>query len=376
MTPRSTVHSRRLHDGQSPTATLQALLDAVGGLSGRMGAGDRVLIKPNFVAPFPHATTDLALITFFVEQVRKCGATPVIGESSGYEFDTVAAFEVLGVNRLADELDVELVNLDDGPFREVELGAGIGSVAMSKLALEAKLIINLPVLKGHTITRMTGAVKNFFGLIGKPSRRRLHSRALEPAIAEISRVLSHSLHFVDARRKLQRAVFAESEPLGYMLAGQDPFALDHLGAQLLDIEPDAVLHLAGAPGYSIEGAAPTEPTALSRRSSLKATAHRAVYSTFYWLDEKKTALMGGRSIIYDLHWYLGIHPELHVSNVEDARRVADSCPVGAVDVAGLRIDKERCQKVRCLQCYREHPALVRLGGLNRPRKIRTSDLPT
>ena len=33
------------------------------------------------------------------------------------------------------------------------------------------MLVNLPVLKGHTITKVTGAVKNTFGLLSRESRR-------------------------------------------------------------------------------------------------------------------------------------------------------------------------------------------------------------
>jgi uncharacterized protein (DUF362 family) len=341
----------------------------VGGLQGRIGTGDRVLIKPNFVAPFRHATTDLAFIEHFVAEVRATGAVPVIGESSGYEFDTSAAFQVLGVNDLAARLDVELLDLGQGPFADVDLGPGVGPVSMSRAALDAQLLINLPVLKGHTITRLTGAVKNLFGLLDKSSRRHLHSRGLEAAIAAIARRFPGALHVVDARRKLLRAVFAESEPLGYVLAGTEPFALDHLGAELLGIAPTAIGHLDRVPAYEVEGDQPVRATTLTRRSSFRDRAHRATYSAFYWLDEQKAGLIGGRSVIFDLHWHLGIHPELTAAGRERVDEVAASCPVDAVDLAGRCIVKRRCERVRCLQCYRRHPDLVRLGGLNRPRRL-------
>ncbi len=367
------VFCERLADGQPTTPVLEALLTRLGGFGPNLAAGTRVLIKPNFVAPFSHATTDLEVIDFFVTRLREAGAVPVLGESSGFEFDTAAAFAVLGVGDYAQRRELELVDFERGRYVEVELGDGLGRVEVAETALEAELIINLPIIKGHTVTRVTGAVKNLFGLLSKPSRRRLHGRGLERGIAALASQFPQALHFVDARRRLARAVFAEAEPLGYMLAGRDPFALDHLGASLLGFDPTSVGHLRSAPAYEVQGVTPELPARLDSRSSLRERMHRGIYSAFYWLDQRKVSLVGGESILPDLHWYLGVHPVLARLSRAEAEAVAASCPVGAIDVESRQIRREECRRVRCLRCYREHGGLVRLGGLNRPRQGASGD---
>ncbi len=369
MSSAALVHVQRLSDGDAPEPVLESLLAAVGGLEQRIGRGDLVLLKPNFVAPFGKATTDLAFIDFFVRRVRELGATAVLGESSGFEFDTRSTFRVLGVDEFARERGLELVDFEQrGEFTDVALGPGLPSVPIAKIALDAKLIVNLPLLKGHTITRLTGAVKNLFGLLAKDGRRYLHSHSLEPSIAAIARKLPHALHFVDARRKLERAVFAESKPLGYALAGSDPFAVDHFGARLLGIAPDWVGHLIDVPPYEIRGHEPAAFPEPCRRNSIAARLHRALYSAFYRADHLKHEAFGGGSILYDLHWYLGVHPSLKDVSAEQAALVAKSCPVGAINAETRTIERRACNTVRCLKCYREHPTLVKLGGLNRPRR--------
>ena len=361
------VHVRRLTDADPPEPALDALVSSLGGLERWVDRGDLVLIKPNFVAPFAHATTDLRFIDYFVRRIRSLGAVPVLGESSGFEFDTRSTFKVLGVNEFAHARQLELLDFQDGAFTETDLGPGLPSVPIASIAFEAKLIINLPILKGHTITRVTGAVKNLFGLVRRDTRRYLHSHSLERAIAAIARQLPQSLHVVDARRQLQRAVFAEARPLGYALAGLDPFAVDHFGARLLGVDPASVGHLVDAPAYVLHGDAVSSLPPACRQNSLRRRLHRGLYSALYWMDHAKSTLVGGGSIIYDLHWYLGIHPVLQDLSHDQAVAVAASCPVGAIDAEKRIIRRRECRSVRCLQCYREHPSLVQLGGLNRPR---------
>lgn len=365
-----TVFSRRVDPDGDATEVLGELVDALGGFEGRFSAGAKVLIKPNFVAPFPAATTDLAIIAAVAEHIRAAGGVPVVGESSGYEFAADSTHEVLGVRPYLDARGIEFVNLDEYPYEEVTLEATGQRVELSRLALEAELVVNLPVLKGHTITKVTGAVKNTFGLLSRESRRKLHVSGLHVGIAALSRHFPTAIHFADARNLLIRAVFSDVRPLGFFLAAEDPFALDHFGSKLLGIDPESVTHLTGVPDYVVDGALPEGAEAeLSRRDAPRDRMHRALYSAFYLVDEVKTRTVGGDSLIPALHWNLGVHPALGTMSDAELERLAALCPVGAIDVTGRRIITEKCMPVRCMMCLRaaSEPGAVVLKGLNPPK---------
>ncbi len=367
--PRSVVHSRRLSSRDDPVPVLEDLLNCAGGLPGDLGPGDLVLIKPNFVAPLPRATTDFTFIEFFATRIREAGAVPIVGESSGYEFDTNKTFEILGIGPYLAERGIEIVNFEEHGYAPVDLGRGMPVVDVAEPALRAKWIVNLPVLKGHTITKVTGAVKNLFGMLSLDSRRRLHVRGLHAGIAAVARHFANALHVVDARDLLTRAVFGETRPLDYCLAGTDPFALDHFGSGLLAIDAGAVRHLGRVPEYDVRGAAPPACADLSTATTPKQRLHRLLYSAFYWLDGVKCGTVGGKSIIPHLHWTLGVHPALGDVTDAELRELAALCPVEAISVERRSIIKERCVAVRCLKCYREGPpGSIRLGGLNPPRR--------
>lgn len=361
------VHARLLRPGEKPEPALEALTAATGWLA-RMTPGALVLLKPNFVAPFPIATTDLAFLDFFIKVVRKAGGTPVVGEMSGYEFDTETTLRILGVRPFLEESGVEFVNFEQAEYVSLNLGKGLPTVRVAEVALRADLIINLPVLKAHTITKVTGATKNFFGLLDRDSRRRLHCRCLEKGIAALARSFSNVLHVVDARSLLTRAVFGESKPLNYCLAGEDSFSLDVFGCHLLGVDPAVVGHLPHRCAYKLDGPAPENVT-LGDKSSLKERVHRIMYSCFYLLDECKCRMIGGTSLIPHLHWTLGVHPDVSAVSAQALPDVARLCPVDAISVAQHKVLKERCYKVRCLRCYTQDPTgLVVLKGLNPPSK--------
>ena len=371
MTDRAIISCVALRDGVPPQPALQRLVQALGGLEPRISPGLRVLIKPNFVAPFPAATTDLELIEFFVAQVRRLGGIPILAESSGFEFDTEATFQVLGVNELAKRLNLPLIDFERTSYRALDLGRGIGALEVAEVALHADLIINLPVLKQHTITKVTGAVKNLFGMLSRRSRRRLHARGLHRAIAALGRHFqAKAVHIVDARRLLRRAVFAAPEPLGYVLAGTDPFAVDHYGCRLIGVQPDGVAHLESPGPYTPVGDVPQSFPQGEGLDSTSQRLRRGLYALSYGVDHLACRALGTRSFLPGLHWRFGTHPQLRPGLSRAlVEQVAQSCPVGAVDVDTGRVRREVCQPVRCLNCYREHPSLVRLGGLHPPRLV-------
>lgn len=375
LTEPALVHCRAVSDGVPPAATLAALLEAVGGLSKRVFPGARVLIKPNFVAPFPKATTDLSFVEFYVAAVRELGGIPVLGESSGFEFDTRATFRVLRVEEFARKHNLPLIDFEEAAYRTVDLGKGVGQVALAEAALHADFIISLPVLKGHSVTRMTGAVKNLFGTVSRDGRRRLHARGLHRGIAAIGRYFqAKTLHVADARCRLSRAVFSEAEPLGYVLSSFEPFALDQLGCKLLGIPPESVTHIAPPLTYEVRGQQPSPAEEVTFQDSLAARLRRSLYAVAYALDHAKSVGLGGRSLLPFLHWYLGVHPDLApgLSRAE-LEQVAGSCPVGAIDVDNRLIRREICRPVRCLACHQAHPARIRLAGLNPPTRRRRTN---
>lgn len=361
------IHIQKVSREEDPFPTLEALALATG-LAQAIKPGQTVLIKPNLVAPFPLATTDPDFIRFFIHFVKNCGATPIVGETSGFEFSTNDTIEILGIRQLLEEHDTEFINFEEQEYTTITLDTG-QKVDVASISQTADHIINLPVLKGHTITKMTGAIKNLFGLLSKPSRRQLHCSKLHAGIAALGRAYPNLYNFVDARILLTRAVFGDTLAINSCLGGRNPFSLDHFGCGLLGIQPDAVDHIENIPEYTIEGYNPKISNTLSSQASLKKKLHRALYSTFYWLDEVKAKTLGGKSIIPELHWSLGLHPDVSKLNQQELAEVAKLCPVNAISVEKGTIIKDKCINVRCLQCFTKDPSKkVEVKGLNPPKR--------
>ena len=371
------VDERALPGASAQDKTWQALA-LLGGLEQIVRPGDRVLLKPNFVAPFARAVTSLEVIEAVVEAVRACGGAPVIAESSGFEFDTAATFALLGVREWAQARGVAVLNLDEGPFTRVATDLGIMEVA--QVALEADALINLPKLKRHSLTRVTLGIKNLMGLLSRDSRRWLHARGLERGLAALAEVVNPQLTILDALTVTSRAVYGESAPLGMILASRDVVALDHYACGLLGEDPQQVAHIReavriglGSSAYRVTGgSAATGRESPSREwNSLPKSevdqfqtgissprsrdlAYRLFFRAMYLTDLPFSRLTG-RSLIPYVHYWLGIRPYLEKDLCDRCGRCAEVCPVEAILVEEKRIIPDRCMRVRCLRCVSACP---------------------
>jgi uncharacterized protein (DUF362 family)/ferredoxin len=343
---------------------IEGILTAMGGMSKFVRPGNVVLIKPNFVAPFPHATTSLDVLKAVVDAVKRCGGEPVIAESAGYEFDTETTFRVLGAYEFASEINVPLVNLDTAEYVRARLSRGwVRDVEIPKLVLDADVLINVPKLKRHSLTRVTVGAKNLIGLLHRRSRRRIHSFGLERAILELTKLIPTHLIIVDGTTVSERAVFGFQRSLNLLVGSDNVFAADHFCCRFLGVNPWDVRHIRLA---LQEGLLDEEGIALSERIgepsgelpglvkkeclSVRKVILRAGYQLMYLLEIPYAATMKGRSLIPAAHFYFGIRPWLDRTACNDCGTCVKACPVNAIKIPERKIDASKCMTIRCMQC--------------------------
>ncbi len=142
------LHECQDYDKGVLAEILERVFSEQGGLENLVGRGDRVLIKPNLIAPVPRkkaAVTDPTLILTLATLLKDYGARPFVGDSPAWG-DTSACMHVLGLAEPLRRIDVPWTQLDR-PRRIRIDGTHVG---ISEVALEADRIINLPKLKTHS----------------------------------------------------------------------------------------------------------------------------------------------------------------------------------------------------------------------------------
>ncbi len=215
--------------------------------------GKRVLIKPNLLnatEPEKAVVTHPEFFRAAVRLVRACGGTPFMAESPA--FQTLAkVLKKTGYDRVLDEESCETVDPKDTAVLFWEGGHSFKRFEISRAFLDADVVINLPKLKTHGLTYLTGAVKNFFGLVYGLNKAQWHLRAqsgeklagllldLYGALIEESDPPKTFIHIMDAVTGLEGEGPGSSgvpRRIGALLIGQDALAVDAVAVRLVNLD--------------------------------------------------------------------------------------------------------------------------------------------
>jgi uncharacterized protein (DUF362 family)/NAD-dependent dihydropyrimidine dehydrogenase PreA subunit len=223
---------------------LEKSFELIGGIP--FQAGQRVLIKPNLIGPYPPevaATTHPVIVEAIISILQAKRIEACIGESSGFRArdGTLKAFNVSGLEDVASRTKVDFIDFDKSKCGKR------GNFILPEEILECEGIINLPKLKTHRLTGFTGAIKNLFGVI--PGRTKTSYHANYPTIREFSEMLV-DLHSTLFRDRLEFVVMdgvvgmegngpTGGKPIssGVIFSGRNGFAVDYVSSKSIGFNP-------------------------------------------------------------------------------------------------------------------------------------------
>ena len=238
-----------LASGSGPAENLRNALAALGGIEAFIQSGHKVVIKPNCAwdrTPEQAANTNPILVA---ELIRRClaagAASVVVADSTCHDPDR--AFERSGIAAAAREAGARIAHQKRGGTVSLDLGGSqLGSWQVLQSIAEADRVINVPIVKHHSLARGTLGMKNWFGaLVGQ--RSRLHQR-LAQVSAELADSFRPTLTVVDATRILTGGgptggALSLVRELDQIAVSTDPVAADSWGGTLLDLEARDLPHL-------------------------------------------------------------------------------------------------------------------------------------
>ena len=204
--------------------------------------GARVVIKPNWNACGVPGSTSLAVVEAACRWARDQGAGEVVvGEGPvPVGRQRVAAFlEEMGALPRLEAVGARFESFDDGEhvlFRgERDLPEEIG---IARAALEADLLINIPILKVHSCCLASLCVKNLKGCLRPQDKMAFHRVGLLPAIVGLNRIVRPHVNVIDAVDGMEGGHNrGEIVHLGLLIAGRDPVATDAVGCAQMGIPP-------------------------------------------------------------------------------------------------------------------------------------------
>lgn len=230
-------------------------LSALGGMDKLVSRGDRVVIKPNISwnrAPEFAANTNPHLVAALVSLCLEAGASRVRVMDYTCSSNPEPSYKISGIADAARRAGAEVVFVDSSRFREIPIpgGKALGSWAFNDafvLAEEVDVLLNVPIAKHHSTSRLTMALKNTFGMVGW-DRGRLHKN-IHPKIADLNRVVKVDLTVLDAYRVLKRHgptggrlddVDNSVDGARRIIVSTDPVAVDAYGATLFGLRGEDI----------------------------------------------------------------------------------------------------------------------------------------
>ncbi len=242
--------------GGEPDVMFDRGIAALGGIRQYVHRGQTVLVKPNISfgsepGPDGGANTHPLLVRRIVEHCLDAGASRV------YVFDNSiqywkTCYERSGIERAAREAGATVLSAkNEGDYQTVQVpGArALRTTKVHELYISADVVINVPVLKHHSSTLITSAMKNLMGVVW--DRNHWHYSNLHQCIAEFPLFRRPTLNVIDAYQ-----VLMEGGPQGYrssrrakmrmQILSADIVAADAAAARTWGTEPDRVGYIARA----------------------------------------------------------------------------------------------------------------------------------
>lgn len=231
--------------------SIEKLLVSLGGIERFVKPGEKVLLKPNLLSAVPPeraVTTHPEIVKAVGRLVMDAGGKPFIADSPGAIGFLKVARES-GMEKAASELGIPLFALSDSVTHKTGDERIFRILEISRHALEADRVINLPKLKTHTQMLMTLAVKNIFGCVVGRRKAQWHLKAgndryfFARMLVELYEAVSPCLNIMDGILGMEGdGPGSSGTPVecGILAASADGVAMDRTLLEIIGVDPEKV----------------------------------------------------------------------------------------------------------------------------------------
>lgn len=327
------------------------------GIDRNFKPGERILLKPNVLAPRKAEmgiTTNPKFVSAAVKFLRTLGLEVIVSDSpGGAGTKSMFAMKETGIYDAAVNAGAKVVPIEKFGIKTFKSDGG-AKIHISKIIDEVDGIVNLPKLKTHSLTLLTLAVKNCYGLVPGFMKARYHF--YYPTPRKFSWLLAEIYERV--RDKI-RAVILDGI---VAMEGNGPSAGDLRKLGLIGISDDCA---------AIDDALEKMLGQDKPSPVIKELKKRKLVPDYKvsWLNGKETKI---HDFAIPSNWkmrlipsFLGtlanrliqIYPIVDESLCTGCGDCASSCPANAINISsnGLpKFDYKRC--IRCLCCHEICPS--------------------
>jgi uncharacterized protein (DUF362 family)/ferredoxin len=336
--------------------------------------GDRVLLKPNCLSANHGSEEPVNTRAEVIEAVGQYFQSHhqvrlVIADSGGLGSYGKAkqAYALMGLDQVASHLKAELIVLEELGQIEITNPSGriIPKFRATALLDQVEVIVNLPKMKTHLLTALTGSIKNYLGLLPGSLKRSVHriapsgslmSQALVDIWGGIRRKVPRSLTIMDGIIAMEGAgpTLGEARTAGWLLASRDPVSLDVIAALIMEFIPTQIPTIvkAAEAGLGISDTTFIELLG-SDWSELPVPGFRHPFTrTREWAEAVIPAWLIGK--IFDR--FYAAKPRVITNNCQSCGVCVKACPSKALSISGasLYLNKELC--IECYCCLEHCPS--------------------
>lgn len=228
--------------------SIETVLAPLGGMAAIVKPGSRVLLKPNLLTgsrPTKECVTRPEMVSCVAEMVMEVGGKPFLGDSPAFGSARGVAF-ANGYQEIVERLSLPIVEFHGKRYPTD--ATEFNHLRLSKEAMEADVVINLPKVKSHVQLTMTMGVKNLFGCVPGKMKAWWHMEAGKDVnrfgemLVETARAISPNLTIVDGIIGHEGNGPSGGEPrlLGLLAASENVFACDRALLEVLNVPPELV----------------------------------------------------------------------------------------------------------------------------------------
>lgn len=313
-----------------------------------------ILLKPNMLRPAPAekgVTTHPAVFSAVARCLRERGARLAFGDSPNGIFTPIEVARRSGLLAEAEALGIPMADFQTGQDVSDTTGGRFRTFPLARGILEASAVVNLPRLKTHSLTVMTGALKNTFGAVVGSAKAALHithpdAESFGRMIADVNRLVRSRLVVMDAIKVMEGNGPASGRlvDLGLLIFSVDPVAVDAVACRILGVDPLSIPFIRAAWEAGL-GAAREEEIAIrgeplarytGRRLAIPARNLTRAIPPFLWKVAK------------DL---LVAKPVIDPSACIPCGECVASCPTSPKSLAQERGKVPSYKYSTCIRCY-------------------------
>lgn len=238
--------------------TLGEAIELIGGLS---NLGSPLILKPNLCTGNDHtgcANVKVEVVEALVDNILKEDSDIKIRivESDSMSKYADRAFERYGYKAYVDRLssqgvNISLHNLSSSPITQFNYeGYYFKNPELPVILEDAGAFASVALAKTHSLTMITGNLKNLFGLLPRKNQSFYHSK-IHKVILDLNRMFRSSLCLIDGRVGLEGVISGNPRKLGCIILGRNPVSVDATMARAMGFDPEKIRHIVEAERHGL-----------------------------------------------------------------------------------------------------------------------------